>query len=462
MIDLARLEQYRENNRIEAKRALGGLPKSIWETYSAFANTLGGLILLGVEEQPDKSLRPVNLPDPEGMVREFWSLVSDPRKASVNILTENDVRIETAEGNRIIVIRVPRAQRYVKPVYVDGDPRTGSFWRSGEGDHRCTFEQIEAMRRDADRRTQDMRLVRELDFSCFDRETLLDYRRRMEALRPGISPEWEERSLLDVGAMGADTDGKTYTTGAGVLMLGTWDAIEKVYPNCSLRYTDRSGESGEYRENLYRFFVRVLNGLTAGRDFPEEVARGIREALGNCLINADYYSLAGVAITDSEESIVMTNPGFFRVAVDDAVSGGRSDPRNGYLMKMFNLIGVGESAGGGIPGLFSTWKRQGWGEPVIAQRQGPGRVILTLPLGRTARIRQGKNAPGARVAIRKTARKEQIIDYLTDHSSAGAEELAPVLGLAPSGVRKLLRELMAEDLVAARGGGAKRRYSLKW
>ena len=104
MIDLLKLEQYTENNRIEAKKALGGLPHSIWETYSAFANTLGGVILLGVEEYRDKSFHTVNLPDPEGMVKEFWELVNDPNKASVNILTSKQVRIETVNGDRIIVI----------------------------------------------------------------------------------------------------------------------------------------------------------------------------------------------------------------------------------------------------------------------------------------------------------------------------------------------------------------------
>ena len=144
MIDLNHLEQYRENNRIEAKRAVGGLPQSIWETYSAFANTLGGLILLGVEELEDKSLHAIRLPDPEELVRDFWTAVNDPNVASVNVLSEKDVTIEPVDGKRIVVIRVPRASRAVRPVWVNGSPKN-CYFRNGEGDCQCTVEELNAM-----------------------------------------------------------------------------------------------------------------------------------------------------------------------------------------------------------------------------------------------------------------------------------------------------------------------------
>ena len=84
--DLEFLSEYREDNRIEAKRAQGGLPHSLWETYSAFANTLGGVILLGVAEAKDGSLYSVPLLDPEELVEEFWSIVQDPKLVSANVL----------------------------------------------------------------------------------------------------------------------------------------------------------------------------------------------------------------------------------------------------------------------------------------------------------------------------------------------------------------------------------------
>ena len=155
MIDFETIGKYRENNRIEAKKAVGGLPVSIWETYSSFANTLGGIILLGVEELKDKSLRPVNLPYPGKLVKEFWDLVNNPNKVSINILTSKDVYIHEIDGKRIVVITVPRADRTYKPVYIDNNP-LNTYRRDGEGDYKCTKEEYQAMVRDASIKTQDM------------------------------------------------------------------------------------------------------------------------------------------------------------------------------------------------------------------------------------------------------------------------------------------------------------------
>ena len=146
MFDLGKLQQYKETNRIEAKQAVGGLPHSIWETYSAFANSDGGFILLGVaERKTDKTLYSVELPDPWRLVAQFWEGVNNPRNVSKNILRKCDVTIECVDGNEIVVISVPKAKKTDKPIYISGN-QDMAYYRRGESDIRIPKERLEKMR----------------------------------------------------------------------------------------------------------------------------------------------------------------------------------------------------------------------------------------------------------------------------------------------------------------------------
>ena len=149
-MQLSVLNKYKENTRIEAKQATGGLPHSIWETYSAFANTSGGVILLGVaENKKDKRLYPVDLPDPNRLVAQFWEGINDKRNVSANLLKKDDVTVETVDGKEIVVICVRKAKRCERPIYIGNNPKTGSYYRSGEADLRFTPEQVEKLLQEA-------------------------------------------------------------------------------------------------------------------------------------------------------------------------------------------------------------------------------------------------------------------------------------------------------------------------
>ena len=139
------LAGYRENGYVEAKEALGGLPESLWETYSAFANAKGGVILLGVGENPDHSFRILELLDPEGLLEEFWAILRNPEYVSVNLLKEEDVQVLREEGKCIIAIFVPEAPPEQKPVHLLRDPWRHSYRRVGEADKRCSREEVEQM-----------------------------------------------------------------------------------------------------------------------------------------------------------------------------------------------------------------------------------------------------------------------------------------------------------------------------
>ena len=145
MFDFTQISRYRENNRLEAKLATGGLPHSIWETYSAFANSYGGGVLLGGGGPPDPRPRGQGPLGPPGVGGEGIAGLDDPAVVSVNILREEDIQILHVDGGDIVAITVPMAEQDQQPVYIGGNLRRGSYRRSGDGDYHCTQAELNAM-----------------------------------------------------------------------------------------------------------------------------------------------------------------------------------------------------------------------------------------------------------------------------------------------------------------------------
>jgi predicted HTH transcriptional regulator len=492
MIDFSTLEKYRENNRIEAKKAAGGLPNSIWETYSAFANTQGGVILLGVTENDDKSLNAFGLSDPEKLIKEFWDIINNQNKTSVNILSDKDVAVQEIYGKKIISIDVPRAQRADKPVYIGGNPMSGTYRRNGEGDYKCTREEVQAMIRDASYKTQDMLILQEMDLDVFNYESVHSYRMRMKYSRPGHV--WEalsdEEFLLRLGAVGRGEDGKKHPTAAGLLMFGNEYEIVREYPAYFLdyqeqfdetnRWTDRIiSSSGDWSGNVYDFYFRVYNKITADIKVPFKLEKGVRvddtpvhsalrEALANCIINADYYGRQGLVIIKKKQEITMSNPGGFRIDIAAAKSGGVSDPRNVTLIKMFNLIDIGERAGSGIPNIYRVWSEQGWKMPTWSEIFEPDRISVTLPIV----INETDDKMGddkkttiktddKKVTIKRSEQKAMIVDFLRNNHSAKSADLCALLGVKSTRLKELLYELVNDGVIVADGANRNRTYSLK-
>ena len=91
VFDLAKFDEYREDNRLEVKRAKDRLPNSLWETYSSFANTAGGCIILGVKERDDRSWYTTGLKDAEKLRKEFFDSLHNQNKVNVALVSDDDV-----------------------------------------------------------------------------------------------------------------------------------------------------------------------------------------------------------------------------------------------------------------------------------------------------------------------------------------------------------------------------------
>jgi predicted HTH transcriptional regulator len=103
------LLDLRENYQFEVKSAQGRdgngeVPKDVWESYSAMANSEGGLILLGAKELKDGSLEFLGIKEIDKIQKEFWTTINNNQKVNLNILSPTDVEVLVCENKNLLLI----------------------------------------------------------------------------------------------------------------------------------------------------------------------------------------------------------------------------------------------------------------------------------------------------------------------------------------------------------------------
>lgn len=497
------LEALREGNRLEAKLAKGGVPASVWETYSAFANTEGGTILLGVAEHPDGGLDYVGVPNPDVLIKKFWDGVNNPAKVSANVLSSGDVLLINIDGASVVRIEVPRANRQLRPVYVGKDRERGTFRRNGEGDYHCTSEEVLAMVRDASPVPLDATVLEEAPLKALSEETVRRFRSSVEAARPGHP--WLSLPIEDflVKLNAADRErgeGPLHPTKAGLLMFGYEHEIVKEYPDYFLDYREVGGaerwrdrvmsQDGTWSGNLFDFWLEAFPRLRAavkhGFALDSALRRvdetsmhvAVREAFVNALVHADYYGRRGIVVIRHPDRIEVTNPGGSRVALDVMVAGGVSDARNPTLMKMFGLLNVCEKAGSGFDVMRKAAQEADAHPPAVTQLLAPDQVQLTLFLGTEAAAspaegavlsgpavpprEEEKASRGARARFDDSLSRDQelIVEMAQAQGSFTRGDVERLLGCGPTKAKGLVSSLLEAGVLASEGAARSTRYRL--
>ena len=395
--EILEMLKYGEHIHLECKKAEPTLPNSVWETYSSFANTDGGLILFGIEEHIkeadfDRRFTFVQIKNPMQRIKDFWNTINSD-KVSSNILVDADVGTCEINDTTIIWINVPQANYKQRPVYINGNPIKGTFKRNYEGDYHCTEDEVKSMMRDASDSGNDGGLLNGYTMEDIDLNALRSYRIEFEHQNPDHVWNGDDDQTFLKNLEGYTIDritGKGWLTTAGLLMFGKGLAVRERFGNIRMdyidesnllpgsRWSDRLTYDGMWENNLYNFMRQVMPKLVSGlrRPFRLEgmvriddtpVHKAIREAVVNMIIHSDYMITGVLKIVKTDNGFIFSNPGGLRLPVRMIYEGGHSVARNPRIQTFFRMIGAGDNIGSGFPTTLSAWGEENWRKPDLSE-----------------------------------------------------------------------------------------------
>ena len=240
---------------------------------------------------------------------------------------------------------------------------------------------------------------------------------------------------------------------------------EYVFPSYGARlaFEEYCEDRKKIGSDIFDFFSRVSAKLVLDLKKPFQLVDmvrvdetpmhdSVREALVNCLVNTDFYEPRGVVVEKYPDRIEFRNPGTSIVGKKQMLRGGESEPRNGNIMKMFNLIGYGERAGSGVPDIYAVWNVAGYVEPIVEEQFGsghPNRTIVTLPL-----VTKEPISPLSEKSAKKGAKREEIrqrieavYNAICENPAVKNVELESIVGASKRQIERALKTLQDDGRI---------------
>ncbi len=482
--DLHKLLAKGEGITLECKRAEGGLPSSLWETYSAFANTNGGIILLGVSENravrsSSKRFSITGVGNADKVCKDLWNIVNSQEKVNVNLLHDEDVQIVNADGKDVVVVKVPRATYNLRPVYINNNMMRGTFRRNHEGDYHCAEQMVRMMVRDAYEDGNDRLFLEHYTMDDIDIPTLESYRMMFKTDNP--DHVWNgldhKGFMMQLGGYAVNrNDGTEGLTMAGLLMFGKglpirerfdylrMDYIDKSNLVGDQRYSDRMTYDGTWENNLFNFIRIVVPRLT--RDLPRPFQmdgiirkddtpqhKAVREAFTNMIIHADFMTEGLLRVEKFDDRLVLTNPGLLKLPLEQIYAGGESKARNQRMQSMLRMIGYGENIGSGFPLILSAWGEKQWMKPELIEQPELMQVklVLRVNVGKDD-IKDSEKDVVKDVVKELTERQRIILELIKEDKSVTIPQMSHKINFTTRTIQRDLEEMTKKGIISREGG----------
>ena len=257
---LEEILSLKESSQVEYKKAKNAFPKDAWKTYSAFANTSGGYLILGLSEDEYKNPVLTGVKDAEKIISDFCSILANRDKVSLNIINNDDIRTSIIEGKTIIIIHIKEAAITDKPIYLNNSI-TQTYIRLHSQDHIADKQQLSAILRNQSSQL-DYELLSSYDLSDLDIDSINSYKSMLSKRYPTLNySEMDNQNFLEsIGVYRKNRDTNTMNlTIAGLLFFGKYNAILDRFPHYHVDFFDKRG-------NSQRWSFRIESG---NLDFPD-------------------------------------------------------------------------------------------------------------------------------------------------------------------------------------------------